>query len=115
MKNNIANESVDALLEKIVERKLEEKLAELRTIAGGVRLYHQDARHPALDSRVLHLRAHRALRREGHPGATSRGRHRLLTEAAILDWTSRQPEKRSSAPKSVDDELLAELGARRAS
>lgn len=85
--------------------------------AKGSRPYSQvDGERPPGTSKLVYLRAWRAARRQGHPGATSDGRARLLTpEAFAAGRAVMRPPKKAAPELDIDDKVLKKLGLSRPS
>ena len=108
------------------ECKVVELLALLRALireeiasATTVTSYTQHQRPAWAPTRLVYLRAWRALRDEGHPGVSAVGKTRLMSAAASKDWLARRSTKAlhlklvPATKPSVDEDVLAELGVRR--
>lgn len=84
---------------------------------------HDGERPPWARTPLVFLRAHRVLVAEGHPGVAAIGKLRTMTPEAADEWAARKKlaprltvvaEPAPVTPaRSLEDELLEELGARR--
>lgn len=99
----ILHEAVDALVDAIESASVDKSPPE----------FTQHVRPSWAPTANVYLRAWRALRDEKHPGVAARGKTRIMTRAAADAWLARAGCDAKIAVKgmSIDDEVLAELGA----
>lgn len=124
-RTSLVSHDLSAALAPLVDLVAARVLAALAERGGPRATYSQaDGERPPGCGRAAYLRIWRAAAAAGDPGATAEGRARLLTpdgydrHAATVRGPGRRAKPAAPAPaRSSDpvDDVLAELGARRAS